>query len=150
MNKKLENEFISHLKAVCGSRELRSFAKDFYVDFCYKHEGQVFTKDNFETLNINGKEVEQDVVKHVFKHKETATAEEIFVYLFKHNISSMGFFNSRDKRTHMPNVSGYVAAMNKKLKIKNCKLDKFYIPTNIFVSPFNINETKKEKKLRKK
>lgn len=152
MNKKIEKQFNKHLKKICKNKEIRTFAENFYVDFCAQFEGQTFTKNNFETLNVNGKEIEQDVVKHVFKNKETATAEEIFVYLFKNNISSMGFFDRRDIRSQDPQTSGFVNVIDKKLKIKNHNLDKYYHPAKSIsaASSLNINETKQERKLKER
>lgn len=76
-----------HLKKVCHNKMLRQSAMDFYDDFCEYFQGKKFTKDNFETLNINGIIVEQDIVCDLFKDKTEALPEEILTYLFTHNVN---------------------------------------------------------------
>ena len=88
-----EIEFRKHLLKVCRDRELRGVALDYFKDLSEKFEGQNFTKANFETLLVDGKEIEQDVVKEVFATKEEASAEEIFLYLFKSNVQKIKAFN---------------------------------------------------------
>ena len=64
-------------------------ALDFYDDFCEYYQGRKFTKNNFETLNINGIEVEQDIVRDLFKDKTEVSPEEVLTYVFTHNVNHL-------------------------------------------------------------
>lgn len=116
MDKKLRKEYIRHLKNTTSRRNLRKYAIEFYDDLSKKYEGKVFTRDDFETLNVDGKEIEQDVVKHVFKDKNTATAEEIFTFLFKQNVKSI--YLGKKGAGFAGNVSGYLDASTQILGLK--------------------------------
>ena len=110
-----------HLKKVCKEAELRRAAMEFYDDFCEYYQGQVFTRDNFETLKINGEVVEQDIVKDLFKDKDEVMPEEVLTYLFTHHIKTMWSFAKRTTsaagsinpvkqllRVHMPTLASEV------------------------------------------
>ena len=43
--------FEQHLNEVASDKLLKQFSMEFYDDFCEYFQGQVFTKDNFETLS---------------------------------------------------------------------------------------------------
>ena len=79
----------NHLIKICKDEPLRQVAMEFYDDFCEYYQGQVFTRDNFETLKINGEVVEQDIVKDLFKDRDEVLPEEVLTYLFTHHIKTM-------------------------------------------------------------
>ena len=150
MDALIRSEFEKHLKKVCKDKELRQYALEFFEDLSKKYAGQVFTKDNFETLVINGEEVEQDVVKAIFNNKQTSTAEEIFLYLFKNNIHKLAFFTSA---TDLEDGSvGVVSATELYLGIKKRNLSEFCGSVSQMVEPIKpVDVPEKEwKKTRKK
>ncbi len=81
MNDRIKKEFRKYLKQVCKNRELRMYATSFFADFCAKYEGQHFTKDNFEMLEVEGKPIEQDIVKDIFSKQEKASAVRLYIIL---------------------------------------------------------------------
>ena len=106
----VEADFKQHLYRVCKDETLREFALDFFHDLSSKYEGKEFTKDEFATLVIDGKVVEQDVVVSLFKNKEKVSAQEIFTYLFINNIDK---FVIRRRVPGEPDSSGGVDALGK-------------------------------------
>ena len=81
----VEAKFKSHLYKICKDDTLREFALDFFHDLSSRYEGREFTRDEFASLVIDGKVVEQDVVIALFKNKDKVRAEEVFTYLFTKN-----------------------------------------------------------------
>ena len=110
---KLEHD--SYIDKICNSQELRKIAKNFFVDFCKFFEGQTFTKDNFETLVIDGKETLQDIVLDLFKNKTEIPAEEVYLYLLKNNYNSLNFIEKNKKNK----ISGRNNAVYKSIEIVN-------------------------------
>ena len=84
---KLEHD--RYIDKICNSKKLRRFTKEFFVELCKYYDDQDFTKDNFETLVIDGKETQQDIVTFLFKDKKQVSAGEIYLYLLKNNIKKM-------------------------------------------------------------
>lgn len=111
----------NHLIKICQDEPLRQAVMEFYDDFCEYYQGQVFTKDNFETLKINGEIVEQDIVKDLFKDRDEVLPEEVLTYLFTHHLKTMWFFSKQTTsasggidpmkgflRVHMPTLANEV------------------------------------------
>ena len=126
MKHKLENVFKKHLNTICQSETLKKFALEFYYDFCEKFEGKTFSKNNFETLTINGKTVEQDIVKDIFKHKDNLSYEDVFVYLFVKNVENINFYENRNNAS--VNQVGCFSPAEKFVGIKRFDVMKFYNP----------------------
>ena len=101
-----------HLKKVCKVKPLRQAAMEFYDDFCEYYQGQVFTRDNFETLKINGEVVEQDIVKDLFKDRDEVLPEEVLTYLFTHHIKTMRSFAKRTTST-----AGSINPLKQRLRV---------------------------------
>jgi hypothetical protein len=106
----VEAKFKSHLYKICKDDTLREFALDFFHDLSSRYEGREFTRDEFASLVIDGKVVEQDVVIALFKNKDKVRAEEVFTYLFTKNIDS---FAIKRRVPDVPDAAGGVDALNK-------------------------------------
>lgn len=106
----VESRFKKHLYKVCHNEDLREFALDFFHDLSARYEGKEFTRDEFASLVIDGKVVEQDVVLALFKNKDKVRAEEVFTYLFTQNIDRFGI---KRKVRDLPDASGAVDALTK-------------------------------------
>lgn len=152
MEQKIQAEFEKYLKKICRNKELRGYAKDFFVDFCSKYEGQFFTKDNFETLVVDGVEVEQDIVKHLFSTKEQATAGEVFLYLLKNNVQKIDFYTA--KNDVESSSVGFLNSTTKNLGIKKKSLVEYYRAPNevatMEIKPNDVSDKEWEKLQKKK
>ena len=105
-----EAKYKAHLEKVCKDKLLRQYALDYFEDLSSYYAGNEFTVNDFSSLIIDGKVVEQDVVVDLFKDREKVSAQEIFAYLFMKNIDKFAFRKTfRDK----PTVSGEVDSSNK-------------------------------------
>ena len=142
MKDKLRDEYIKHIKSITLKRDLRQFAIEFYDDLCKKYKGQVFRRDNFETLDVDEQEIEQDVAKHVFKDKDTATAEEIFTFLIKQNVKSM--FIGKQKDMLDENTAGFLNPSLQLLGIKKIDLEISGVMVNSRMSKKEIKQKEKQ------
>ena len=113
-------KFKSHLFKVCEDDCLRKLALDFYEDFSKFYKGQVFVRENFETIEIDGEIYEQDIVKDLFADKDEVTAEEIFTYNFINFVEKLEFF---EKQNH---VAGVVNAIKKRILLYKPNSKQFF------------------------
>lgn len=114
----VESRFKKHLFKVCKDKRLRQYAMDYFADLSEFYGDRVFTRDDFEKIIIDGKEVEQDVVVALFKHKESVTAQDVFCYLFSTNIDS---FAIKRSIPNLPDAVGAVDALKRTCVIKKYK-----------------------------
>lgn len=133
MNAILKLQYKNHLYKVCKDDVLRKCALDFFENLSKLFEDLSFTPSDFETLLVDGKEVEQDVVKKVFKNKQTASAEEIFLYLFKQNIKKIDYF-IEDKHV-ADNATGFYSFPLQFVGIKTCSPEMFLEPMFFMSQP---------------
>lgn len=149
----LYEKYLKHLKKVCKDKDLREIATQFFADLDKRFNGQTFTKDNFETLNIYGHEVEQDIVKAVFADKEEASAIEIFLYLFQNNIKKISVVQPKKADGFSKNTSGIYSSISREIKIK--EIISKELPSLNIQKPYNMSdrewkiELKKQKKEKK-
>ncbi len=142
-NLTIKQQFEEHLKKVCKDTSVREYVISFFDDFVTKYDGVVFTPEDFETLIIDGNEVKQDVVLGIFADgKKEATAEEIFVWLFKTNIKKIKY-GILDYA-----LDGSVSVQDKTLEIRKRPLrDFFTMPKRAELEP-HIGESKREARKR--
>ena len=55
----------------------------YYQTLCKQYDGVIFKRDDFEKLNVNGVDLEQDIIIEIFKNKEYANADEVIYSFFK-------------------------------------------------------------------
>ena len=85
-------EFVKHLNSVCKDKELAQYAIRMYNDLVTFYYGEKFTKDCFETIEIDGKIYNQDIVNELFKDgRQYVTIDQIFTYQFIHFVKSFSF-----------------------------------------------------------
>lgn len=93
-----KKELMAFIKSVCKDKELRLLTLNFCLDVLDKNQGKTFVREDFETLNVDGKEVEQDIVKIIFKNgKQVATFEEVFINILSFNLNKIEFVKGYDK-----------------------------------------------------
>lgn len=86
---KINPQIEKYIKRVCKDKELRFYALCFCNDLIEKNKDKTFTREDFETLVIDGEEFEQDVVKKIFARQEVASFEEVFYQILQHNLSEI-------------------------------------------------------------
>lgn len=138
MDKKLQEDYIKYLSKVCKDPILRQGAIDFLVDLSEFYEGQTFSRENFEKINIDGKTYEQDVVNKIFKDKDSATAAEVFFEIFKDNIKSIDSY--RYDILKPKSTAGFANICEEKVLIKRPQNDADFL-SNIDKDAF---ETQKD------
>lgn len=72
-----------HVNNICKNQNFRKMTIKYYQTLCDQYNGVTFKREDFEKLKVNGEELEQDIVKEIFKDKEVASAEEVFYNYFK-------------------------------------------------------------------
>ena len=147
MNAKIKSEFKKYLYTVCQDEVFRKCALKFFDNLSKTLEGIKFTPNDFETLIIDGVETQQDVVKAVFKDKSTATAEEIFLFLFKQNVKEIGWYTTN--KEEKDNYTGYFSFDEQNIKIKNCTPNEFYRPMSFVAQPVSITPGMTDRKYKR-
>ena len=125
--KNIRLEFLKYLHSVCDDEFLRQCALSFFDNLSSKFEGMFFTRENFETLNIDGVIVEQDVVKEVFKNKTKVSFKEIFLFLFKQNVKEISYYSDNPDKFEKNIPSGYFEYIDKKVKINKYNPTVYYV-----------------------
>ena len=92
-------EIEEYLDKVCKDKELKLYALSYCIDILNVNKDKTFTKEDFETLTIDNEEVEQDIVKTLFKDKTIVSFEEVFVETLKQNLQSIDFMPEKDNLT---------------------------------------------------
>lgn len=138
------NQFEKHLKSVCKNKELREIAIQYYHDLGKHMEGVTYTKDDFETITYNGEIVEQDIVKDLFSKQESATAQEVFTYLFKTKVQYLFGYKSKERS----GVAGAYNAVGQYLNVKLLPSEAFYRRPELAVFSY-ITEGKSLKQAKK-
>ncbi len=147
MNAKIKSEFKKYLYTVCQDEVFRKCALEFFDNLSKTLKGIKFTPNDFETLLIDGVETQQDVVKAVFKDKSTATAEEIFLFLFKQNVKEIGWYTTN--KEEKDNYTGYFSFDEQNIKIKNCTPYEFYRPMSFVAQPVSITPGMTDRKYKR-
>lgn len=96
-----KEHFCEHLKTICKDKNLYQYCIDYYNDLGKKFKHKIFTKDDFQELNIKKKDFislnvktetfQSDILADVFQDRDTITIQEYFVYLFTKFVKSIKF-----------------------------------------------------------
>ena len=145
MKKPLKQKLEIYLKKVCKHELLRELTLQYFDDLSAHYAGRTFKREDFDTLTINGKVIEQDIVKDLLSTKTELTAQEVFLYLFKANVKHLSFF---DKVFYSPLAGSFspVAKIITVLQHEDSSLDDFVHTPLIRPEGITDKEWKKQRK----
>ena len=115
----LQQQFNKHLNKVCRGIvgiQLRMASKEFFDDLISFFGEKKFTREDFDKIEVEGKVVEQDVVKTLFKENDEVGAGDIFVELFKTRVDKL-FFGRKEKQLK-GTLLGVVNSTSKEVNIR--------------------------------
>ncbi len=115
--------FIKHLYKVCKDKLLRKYAYEYFLDITKYFENVRFSKQDFESIIIDGEEINQDIVIGLLSNVESITIEEVVTYLFVNNISSIEYFSEDESDERL----GQYNQIIKKVQISRKCLESYEI-----------------------
>ena len=91
----LKERFKKHLYKSCSDESTRETALEFFDDFHRMFQNEFYTREDFDTIDLDGTIIEQDVVNTLFKDntREKVSAIELYVELFCKSIKSIKTFD---------------------------------------------------------
>lgn len=87
----LKEKFKKHLYKLSSDESMREMVLEFYDNFSKLFHNEFYTRDDFDTIDLDGTVIEQDVVKNLFKDKtvDRVSAIELYVELFCQDVKSI-------------------------------------------------------------